>query len=61
MSHLGLKFFLVQGPLTAIQIFDHILIFIRIFGMKLVQLESKLKEIFNNIWIAEIEFRMRKF
>ena len=57
---LKLENFLVQDFLMSIWFFRHNLKFTWIFYMNLVPLESRLKELSNNIWITKIGLKIRK-
>ena len=54
------KFSSLRFPDPCLSFFYHNLIFIWIFGVKLVLCESRLKDISNDIWISKIGFKMRK-
>ena len=55
-----LEIFLVYSPLTFVQFFDHNLIFIYIYYVKIGPLESRFKEISNDIKIIKIGLKIRK-
>ena len=60
MSYWSWKNFLVRNLLMYVQFFRHNLRFNWLFDMKLVPLESRLKELSIDMWITKIGLKMRK-